>query len=52
MYIDYGRNVRSPWQLDFVWWYLIFGGPSAWNLLHITLLAPRILRWLLDWENM
>jgi len=23
-------------------------GSSAWNLLHITLLAPRILRWLLE----
>ena len=28
MYTDYGRNVRSPWQLDFVWWCLIFGGPQ------------------------
>jgi hypothetical protein len=23
-------------------------GPSVWNLLHITLLMPRILRWFLD----
>ena len=23
-------------------------GPSLWNLLHVTLLVPRILRWLLD----
>jgi len=23
-------------------------GPSFWNMLHVTLLVPRILRWLLD----
>ena len=23
-------------------------GPSAWNLLHITILTPKILKWLLD----
>ena len=23
-------------------------GPSVWNLLHVTLLAPIILRWVLD----
>ena len=27
-------------------------GPSVWNLLHVTILAPRILRWLLDfWKT-
>jgi hypothetical protein len=28
-------------------------GCSVWNVLHITLLAPKILRWLLDffWKN-
>jgi hypothetical protein len=26
-------------------------GPSVWNLLHVTLLATRILKWLVDfWE--
>ena len=25
-------------------------GSSAWNLLHVTLLAPRIFRWLLDFK--
>jgi len=26
-------------------------GPSVWNLLHVTLLATRILKWLFDfWE--
>jgi hypothetical protein len=23
----------------------------VWNLLHLTVLAPRILRWLLDFQN-
>ena len=28
-------------------------GPAVCNLLHVTLLAPRILRWLLDfWKNL
>jgi hypothetical protein len=27
-------------------------GPSMWNLLYVTLMAPRILEWLLDfWKS-
>ena len=37
---------RSPRRLNFVRWRLIFVG-----LLHGTLLAPRILKWLLDFSK-
>jgi len=40
---------RSPWWLHFVQWFLIFMNPKyGWNLHHVTLLVPRIFRWLLD----
>jgi len=50
-----GRNdieTRSPGQLNFVPWGLVFVGSPVRNLLHIIPLAPRILRWLTDfWKN-
>jgi hypothetical protein len=43
-----GRRVAQA--SNFVGWRLILVGPR--NLLHITLLAPRILRWLLDFGKL
>ena len=40
-------GTRSPRQLNFIWWDIIFVG--RW---YVTFLAPRILRWLLDLENL
>jgi hypothetical protein len=42
------RASCHPALLNFVRWRLIFVGPSKWNLIRVTLLAPRILRCLLD----
>ena len=36
-------GARSPWELNFVVATNIFGS-LLWNVLHISLLAPRILR--------
>lgn len=40
-----------PGRLDFVPWRLIIFGSLVWNLLRVTLLALRVLRWLLDFWN-
>jgi hypothetical protein len=36
-------GARSPWRLNFVWWWLNICESSVQNLLHVTLLTPRIL---------
>lgn len=47
-------GARSPRRLNFVRWGLIFfwGGGAVRNRLHIVLLKPRILRWLLNFWKM
>jgi hypothetical protein len=42
------KNPGSLWWLNFVGWPLIFVSTSVLDLLHIDLLAHRILTWLLD----
>ena len=39
---------RSPGRLDFVQWHVTFVKSSVLKLLHVTLLAPSIIRRLLD----
>jgi hypothetical protein len=41
-------GTRSPRQLNFVWWHPVFVGPEYGTVFYITLLAPRMSRWLLD----
>ena len=41
---------RWPWRLHFIRWCLTCGS-SVWNLLYVTVLAPRILWWLLDFSK-
>ena len=50
------QGCRDPGRQKFVSWILIclmlICGSSVWNLHYVTVLAPRILRWLLDFlEN-
>jgi hypothetical protein len=42
---------QVTWVTEFLTVVPNIGGLSVWNLLHVTVLAPRILRWLLDfWQ--
>ena len=41
-------GIKPPVRLNFVRRPLIFWGFPVWNLLRVSLLAPRILRWLLE----
>jgi hypothetical protein len=41
-------GVSSPWRLNFALWRLIFVGPQYGIFFNVSLLVPRILRWLLD----
>jgi hypothetical protein len=41
MNISWGMVARAA---KFLQWCVIFTGPSVWNLLHVTLLALRILK--------
>jgi hypothetical protein len=43
-------DARSPGQLNFVRWPQLFVGPQD-ETLHVTLLVPRILRWLLRFNG-
>jgi len=45
------QGCRSRGWPDFILWVPNFCGPSVWTLLYITLLVPRILRWLLDFRQ-
>jgi hypothetical protein len=36
------QGARSPEQLHYVWWHLIFVGPQ-WNLFHVVIVATIIL---------
>jgi hypothetical protein len=44
-------GARSPWATTLCTVAPNICGPSAWNLIHVTLPSPRILRWLLDFCN-
>lgn len=45
-------GARSPGRLNSVLWLLMFVGLQFWNFLHVTLPAPRIVTWLIDFlEN-
>jgi hypothetical protein len=53
-YKNKNPRARSPGRLNFVRWHAMFVSPRYW--LHVTLLAPWIVRWLLDiwkiWETL
>jgi len=48
--VNNSRTRLRPGQPNFLRWRLIFANP-VWNLLHITRLEPRILRWLLGYRK-
>jgi hypothetical protein len=45
---DLRAEVHKSWQLNCKCWRLIYFGSAVRYLLHVTFLAPRILRWQLD----
>jgi hypothetical protein len=45
------QGCRSHGWPNFILWVPNICGPSVWMLLYITLLVPRILRWLLDFRK-
>ena len=42
---------ESPWRLNFIRLAPNICGSSIWNFLYVSILTPRILRWLLDFRK-